>query len=146
MDEGFEVSLTTPRKRPFKTVFQFKITLIGAEPPIWRRILVPGSYTFYDQHVAIQNAMGWTDSHLHAYEIPGKRPARIESPYAIEDLHEKPDAFTTEARIPSFLKKEHTALVVGVPSPTKYATLKSILGHSPICCKSELNIQHRRCW
>ncbi len=106
MAEGFEISLTTPRKRPFKTVFQFKITLIGAQPPIWRRIQVPGSYTFYDLHVAIQNAMGWTDSHLHAYEIPGDNPARIESPYAIEDMHEEPDAFTTQALLSSFLKEE----------------------------------------
>ena len=106
MPEGFEISLTTPRRRPFKTVFQFKITLIGAEPPIWRRIQVPGSYTFYDLHVAVQNAMGWTDSHLHAYEIPGDTPARIESPYTLEDMHEEPDAFTTEAKISSFLKKE----------------------------------------
>lgn len=111
MAEGSGISITTPRKRPFKTVFQFKITLIGAEPPVWRRIQVPGSYTFYDLHVAIQNAMGWTDSHLHAYKIPGEHPARIESPYAIEDLHEEPDAFTTQALISSFIKKENDTAV-----------------------------------
>ena len=98
MGGGKDVSFTSPSKRPFKTVFQFKITLIGAEPPVWRRLQVPAYYTFYDLHVAIQNAMGWTDSHLHAYEIQGKRKVRIESPYAVEDLHEKPYGFTTEIR------------------------------------------------
>ncbi|OGR44076.1 MAG: hypothetical protein A2X28_04040 [Elusimicrobia bacterium GWA2_56_46] len=100
-----------PRKRPFKTVFQFKIALIGPEPVIWRRIQVPGSYTFYDLHVAIQNAMGWTDSHLHAYEMRGKRKVRIESPYAVEDLHYKPYGFTTEIMLAEFFKKEHDSAI-----------------------------------
>ena len=49
--------------------FRFKITLKGLRPPIWRRILVPSSYTFWDLHVAIQDAMGWLDYHLHAFQI-----------------------------------------------------------------------------
>lgn len=49
--------------------FQFKITLQGLRPPIWRRILVPWSYSFWDLHVAIQDAMGWLDYHLHQFEI-----------------------------------------------------------------------------
>lgn len=36
MTKGREVLFKTPARRPFKTVFQFKITLIGAEPPVWR--------------------------------------------------------------------------------------------------------------
>lgn len=52
-----------------KKVYQFKITLKGIKPPIWRRIQVPESYTFWDLHVAIQDAMGWMDSHLHHFEI-----------------------------------------------------------------------------
>jgi len=111
MAGGREVSFTIPRKRPFKTVFQFKITLIGTEPPVWRRIQVPGSYTFYDLHVAIQNAMGWTDSHLHAYEIQGKRKVRIESPYAVEDMHEKPYGFTPETMLDKFFKKEKDSAI-----------------------------------
>ncbi len=31
--------------------------------------MVPASYTFFDLHCAIQNAMGWTDSHLHAFYV-----------------------------------------------------------------------------
>ncbi len=48
-------------------VYQFKITLRYIEPPIWRRIQVPGTYTFWDLHVAIQDAMGWEDYHLHEF-------------------------------------------------------------------------------
>jgi hypothetical protein len=50
-------------------VFQLKVTLEDIKPPIWRRIEVPGSYTFWDLHVAIQDAMGWQDYHLHEFLI-----------------------------------------------------------------------------
>jgi hypothetical protein len=50
-------------------IFQFKITLNGTEPPIWRRIQVPETFTFWDLHVAIQDAMGWNDSHLHEFRV-----------------------------------------------------------------------------
>lgn len=58
-----------------KHIFQFKITLAEVEPTIWRRILVPGCYTFWDLHVAIQDSMGWKDCHLHLFKItmPHKR-------------------------------------------------------------------------
>lgn len=53
----------------FDNVYQFKITLKDVEPPVWRRVLVPETCTFYDLHTIIQDAMGWEDYHLHAFEI-----------------------------------------------------------------------------
>ncbi|MFZ2961067.1 MAG: plasmid pRiA4b ORF-3 family protein [Candidatus Ozemobacteraceae bacterium] len=53
-------------------VYQFKISLQEIEPVIWRRIQVPSKYSFWDLHVAIQDAMGWLDYHLHAFRY--KRP------------------------------------------------------------------------
>ena len=53
----------------FRNVFQFKIALQEIRPPVWRTIQVPASYSFWDLHVAIQDAMGWTDSHLHDFQI-----------------------------------------------------------------------------
>ncbi len=52
-----------------KQIFQFKIGLIDIKPEIWRRILVPGDYSFWELHVAIQDAMGWADCHLHEFII-----------------------------------------------------------------------------
>lgn len=54
-----------------KQIIQFRIELLGVEPPIWRRIQVPAGYTFWDLHVAIQDAMGWRDYHLHAFRVIG---------------------------------------------------------------------------
>jgi hypothetical protein len=52
-----------------KSVYQFKLALLGVEPSVWRRIQVPDTYTFYELHVAIQDAMGWLDCHLHAFRV-----------------------------------------------------------------------------
>lgn len=48
--------------------YQIKVTL-SDEPPIWRRLEIPGNFTFSDFHVAIQDAMGWHDCHLHEFEV-----------------------------------------------------------------------------
>jgi len=50
-------------------VYQLKISLEGAKPPIWRRIQIPGSATLLELHTIIQHCMGWTDSHLHTFII-----------------------------------------------------------------------------
>ncbi|MCI0622514.1 MAG: plasmid pRiA4b ORF-3 family protein [Acidobacteria bacterium] len=57
-------------KKSFSQIHQFKISLLGIRPQIWRRIEVPDTYTFWDLHVAIQDSMGWLDYHLHEFEIP----------------------------------------------------------------------------
>jgi hypothetical protein len=71
-----------PKK--FSMVYQFKISLNDVSPPIWRRIQVPESYTFWDLHVAIQDAMGWLDCHLHQFEV-------INPKYGEHDLIGMPD-------------------------------------------------------
>ena len=48
---------------------QFLVVLAGSDPLIWRRIQVPESATYWDLHVAIQDAMGWQDCHLHEFTI-----------------------------------------------------------------------------
>ena len=49
----------------YNRIYQFKIKLKHIKPEIWRVIQVPESYTFWDLHVAIQDAMGWQDCRLH---------------------------------------------------------------------------------
>jgi len=55
--------------KKYTQVYQFKITLKGIKPPIWRRIQVQETYTFWELHLAIQNAIGWIDRHLHEFEL-----------------------------------------------------------------------------
>ena len=63
-------------KDDFTKVYQFKITLMETNPPVWRRIQVPENYTFWGLHVAIQDSMGWTDSHLHEFRVKEPRTGR----------------------------------------------------------------------
>ncbi len=58
-------------------ILQFKITLNGTKPPVWRRIQVPANYSLWDLHVAIQDAMGWHDCHLHDFEFKDPSSGRI---------------------------------------------------------------------
>lgn len=53
-------------------IFQFKISLDNSIPRVWRRILVSKDASFFDLNVAIQDAMGWFDSHLHGFSIFSK--------------------------------------------------------------------------
>jgi hypothetical protein len=69
---------------------QLRITLAEVKPAVWRRIVIPANYTFWDLHVAIQDAMGWLDCHLHLFRLRDPvigRPVEIGIPneYAFED-------------------------------------------------------------
>ncbi len=50
-------------------IFQFAIRLREVDPPVWRRIQVPSTFSFWDLHVAVQDAMGWLDYHLHSFAV-----------------------------------------------------------------------------
>lgn len=86
-ERGYLMKYEKPRAYPFykNIVFQFKIELFDIEPLIWRRILVPSDYNFWDLHVAIQDSMGWLDYHLHHFEIR-KKHKREESRLGIPDF------------------------------------------------------------
>lgn len=50
-----------------KPILQLRVELLHIEPLIWRRLQVPGDYTFWELHVAIQSAFAWNDTHLHEF-------------------------------------------------------------------------------
>lgn len=59
-------------------VDQFLVVLDGTDPLVWRRIQVPQQYSFWDLHVAIQDAMGWNDCHLHEFTLLNPKHGRLE--------------------------------------------------------------------
>jgi len=61
-----------------------KVTLRGARPPIWRRLIVPAQMTLGDLHHAIQEAMGWDNSHLHVFEIAGRQYGDPDPEFGLE--------------------------------------------------------------
>ena len=54
-----------------RDLLKIRVELIGISPPVWREILVPARYSYWDLHVAIQDAMGWLDYHLHEFRFGG---------------------------------------------------------------------------
>jgi hypothetical protein len=49
-------------------IYQLRVRLKGIKPPIWRRIQMRDC-TLDNLHERIQTAMGWTNSHLHHFQI-----------------------------------------------------------------------------
>jgi hypothetical protein len=64
--------MTKKRNSANDPIYQLKITLRNSKPPIWRRVLVPATFSLAKLHDVIQYAMGWTDSHLHQFTIDGR--------------------------------------------------------------------------
>ena len=54
------------------TIYQFKLTLLGIQPKIWRRIQI-SDCKLHNLHLHIQAAMGWDNKHFHHFEIKGER-------------------------------------------------------------------------
>ncbi len=48
---------------------QLRVELRDITPPIWRRLVVPAECTLDVVHEILQIAFGWTDSHLHGFEV-----------------------------------------------------------------------------
>ncbi len=63
---------TKPGTDAGNSIISLKVTLRGAKPPIWRRLLAPANMTLADLHEAIQRAMGWDGGHLHVFDIDGR--------------------------------------------------------------------------
>ena len=75
---------------PVGPTYQLKVTLRETKPPIWRRLQVPGSIRLSELHTVIQVAMGWTNSHLHEFEIGSQTYGEIDDD-AAEELLEGAD-------------------------------------------------------
>ncbi len=53
-------------------LYEIRVQLRDIEPPIWRILRVRPQTRLARLHKILQEAMGWTNSHLHLFEIDGK--------------------------------------------------------------------------
>lgn len=56
-----------PKPSGARKLYQLKVTLVGSEPPIWRRFEVPDDITLGDLHYILQIVMGWKNAHLYEF-------------------------------------------------------------------------------
>ena len=54
-------------------LYLLHVQLAEIEPPIWRRLAIPGPRTLHALHGILQAAMPWQDYHLYQFEIGGTR-------------------------------------------------------------------------
>jgi hypothetical protein len=57
---------------PQSYVYRLVVRLQGSEPTVWRLLSVPGHLSLADTSRVILAAMGWSDSHLHQFDIEGR--------------------------------------------------------------------------
>jgi len=78
-----------PRPAPEETrLFRLRVDLDGAQPPIWRRVEVRSDLTLDRVHDVLQRSLGWTNSHLHAFQIGPVRDHLVERFLTEYDLEE----------------------------------------------------------
>ncbi len=80
-----------PRKaqQPDRSVFQLRVQLNDVHPVVWRRLLVPGTVRMAKLSEMMLAAMGWTNSHLHAFEVGDKRYGMCLDDYPEGETDEK---------------------------------------------------------
>lgn len=54
------------------SIHTIKVSLRHVKPPVWRRLQVASDTSLSDLHDIIQAAMGWSDCHLHQFEVNGQ--------------------------------------------------------------------------
>ena len=95
------------------TVHHFEVALQEVEPKVWRGIQVPSSYSFWDLHVAIQDAMGWLDYHLHEFEIVNPATGNTERMGIPDDAFddEQPALPSWELQISDYFSSENARAI-----------------------------------
>jgi len=54
-------------ERPSQNIYQLKISIKEAKPPIWRRVLVKAHTSFHELHSIIQSVFDWEDYHMYMF-------------------------------------------------------------------------------
>lgn len=60
-----------PKTSPSNRRLVIRVDLVGAKPPIWRRLEIAPELYLDQVHNVLQAAFEWTNSHLHEFELRG---------------------------------------------------------------------------
>jgi hypothetical protein len=75
--------------RPEQLTLQLRVELDDVTPTVWRRIMVPTGVRMARLHDMIQAAMGWTNSHLHAFTVGDARVGMCFDDYPEGEIDEQ---------------------------------------------------------
>ncbi|MDR1115805.1 MAG: plasmid pRiA4b ORF-3 family protein [Tannerella sp.] len=88
--------------------FQFKIQIEDiTKPPVWRKVLVPETFTFHKFHQVIQAAFGWENAHLYQFSEKEYGSGEVYGvPTEDEDDWETPVTDSREKKLKDIFIKE----------------------------------------
>jgi hypothetical protein len=107
------------KSRP--NTFTLRLALLDHQPEVWRRLLVPGSVRLDELHLIFQEAMGWTNSHLHQFRIGHASYGMHAEDWPDEELHEVKFKFADVAE----QDERATAVYLPAQRPTMHAGRRS---------------------
>lgn len=88
------------RRRSKRVCFVVRLDLDDARPPIWRRLRLASDLRLTEVHDVIQSAMGWSDMHLHHFQMgPDAKDFRVVPFLTPFDLEEGETDGTLEADV-----------------------------------------------
>ena len=86
--EALMAKTPAPKKTEEKVsvrAFQMKVTLRGMRPKVWRRFFVPENMTFQTFADVLITVMGWSGSHLSAFEMPKSGMNIVANPWSDDE-------------------------------------------------------------
>lgn len=86
-------------RRAERCCFVVRVDLDDARPPIWRRLRLASDLGLEQLHEILQVAMGWTDSHLHQFQMGPERSHRVAPFLTAYDLEEGEDEGVLESSV-----------------------------------------------
>lgn len=73
-------------------VYDVRVSLLGAEPPVWRRFRVPADARLSLVHSVLQLVMGWENYHMHEFVASDrKRYGMVDDAYAGREVLDEQD-------------------------------------------------------
>lgn len=93
------------------TIYTLHARIRDIEPPVWRRIQVDGHITLRKLHHILQAAFGWTDSHLHDFNIDERTYAMGDNDNVLDLFAEDPEMLDDrKARLHGLIYQGHRFL------------------------------------
>jgi Plasmid pRiA4b ORF-3-like protein len=126
---------------------QIHVVLDDIEPPVWRRLVVSLDTTLAELHHILQAAMGWTDSHLHDFQVGGLTYGDIELLSAERDDDDARVYDANEVRMRDFSREPGTSFKYVYDYGDNWrhtVTLEKFLGVKPVP-KTAACIEGARC-
>ena len=96
------------RKRSKRVCFVVRLDLDNARPPVWRRLRLASDLQLSQVHEVVQTAMGWSDMHLHHFQMgPDAKNFRVVpflTPFDVEE-GETDGTLETDVRLDQVIAK-----------------------------------------